>query len=279
MKRFLIATALTTSMSTAAFAATLEEQAQVEAFLPSVDASALTEEQMTLTLEVINSNMTADEKRDRMNLILSAGSQMSTEAVPTAAQQSEIQRYAPDVDFSTVTQAQVDSAMLAINGGGSPSEIQGKVQSILGTVRDSAQPEMAVSTETNTSPAMPTEAQQSEIERYAPGVDFTTLTQAQVDSAMLAINGGGSPSEIAGRVQSILETVGDSAQPTMATSTATTGPGNSATEAQIVTLQSYLPDMAVESLSEAELASAMAIVNGGGSQAEIQARLEDLSGS
>ncbi|WP_372834910.1 hypothetical protein [Puniceibacterium confluentis] len=192
MKRFLIATALTASLSTAAFAATSAEQAQIEAFLPSVDATALTEEQMTLSLEVLNSDLPRAQKLDRMNLILSAGMEMAVEAVPTEAQQTEIARYMPDVDYSVLTQAQIDAAMLVIGSGESPSDIEGKVKTILqsdatpvGTNNTASAAEMAI------------------LQRYIPDMAVDQMSEAELNAAMAIVYSGGSESEIQGKLQAL----------------------------------------------------------------------------
>lgn len=253
MKRFMIATALSTTLATAAFAATTAEQAQLEAFLPSIDASALTEEQMTLSIEVLNSDLSQDEKRSELNTILTLGGEMPTEAVPTEAQRTEIERYVGDIDYSMLTQAQIDSAMLAISNGGSPSEVKSHVEQILSTQTRAA------------TPAMPTEAERAEIERYAPGVDFSTVSQAQLDSAMSIISSGSNRSDTATIVQGVLL---DDGKPLGETNTATSG--------QAALLARYVPDVKIETLTEAQLIMALAIIDRGGNDVEIEEKIQNV---
>ena len=169
------------------------------------------------------------------------------------AEIAQIQRVVPDIDASTLTDTQVTNAMAIINSSDSRSQMMSQLSALLEHDMPMAMP------------AQPTEAQRAEIERYAPGVDFATVTQAQLDTAMAYINAGMSPSDTEARVQSVLI---DDGTPV--------GTTNTATSAEVAILQRYLPDITVETMTEEELTNAMAVVYSGESDGDIRAQLEAM---
>jgi uncharacterized protein YqeY len=185
MKRFLIATALTASLSTAAYAATEAEIAQIQSLMPNVDAAALSDTEVSSAMSIITSSESRSNKMSQLSSILDQDMPMGMAAMPTEAQSAEIESYAPGVDYTTVTQAQLDTAMNYINSGMGESDIAISVQSVLSS--DTA-PVGDINTASTAEVAI--------LQRYLPDMEVASLTESELNLALATVYGGGSESEI-----------------------------------------------------------------------------------
>ncbi|PIL19090.1 hypothetical protein P775_16400 [Puniceibacterium antarcticum] len=193
MKRLMIATALTASLSTAAFAATEAEVAQIQALMPNVDASTLSDTEVANAMAVISSSSPRTTKMNRLNDLFSTDMTVTMAATPTEAQFAQIERYAPDVDYTTVTQAQVDTALNYINSDMSDSDIAANVKTVM--MDDGTR-----ISEVNTATA----AEQAILQRYLPEMTVDTLTEAQLNSALAVVYSGGNESDISQSLEAMV---------------------------------------------------------------------------
>ncbi|WP_146590725.1 hypothetical protein [Puniceibacterium confluentis] len=193
MKRFLIATALTATLSSAAFAATEAEVTQIESYVPGVNAEALSDSEVAEAMAVIAGSESRSAKMGKLSAMLGVEMTNSSVAMPTEAQASEIQRYVSDVDYAMVTQAQLDTAMSYIQSEMSPSDIEARVTSVLTT---DATPVGVANTASAAESAM--------LQRYLPEVKIDALTETQLNSALAVVYGGGSDTEIMGKLEAMV---------------------------------------------------------------------------
>ncbi len=193
MKRFLIATALTASLSTAAYAATEAEVAQIQSLLPNVDASTLSDTEVTNAMAIINGSDSRSSKMQNLSALLNQEMSMGMAATPTEAQRAQLERYAPNVDYTTVTQAQLDTALNYVNSGMGDADISQNVQAVL---VDDGTPVG----EANTASA----AEVAILQRYLPDMEVAMLTEAQLNVALATVYGGGSESEIQSKLKAMV---------------------------------------------------------------------------
>lgn len=192
MKRFLIATALTASLSTAAFAATPAEEAQIESYLPTVDASVLNDTQVANAMNVITSSDSRNKKLGQLKSIVEGTEYAETPIMLNEAEMTMLQTAAPDVDLSTISQAQANAA-LNILSSSEGSNTDAEVQALLST-------DATPMGETNSASS----AEAAILTRYVPELDVSALTEAQLNSALAIVYSAQSESAIGPQIEALL---------------------------------------------------------------------------
>lgn len=191
MKRMMIATALATTIGTAGFAATEAEIQQVQSFDESIDTSVLTDTQYDLAYGIVTSGDSFSEKSSKLRALTTKNEMEQDAAVISEAEMNRLLSYAPDADFSTITQAQAEMALSATYGSDSHSEVTQRVRSILRSDDNTALINVG-----------------SNVERllldYAPDADLTGLTAEELSIAMSYINSDMTRTETAERIQALL---------------------------------------------------------------------------
>ncbi len=187
MKRTLMIAALVSSTAMAAQAATEADLTQIEKFLPNVDAAMLTDTQVNSLVGIINGGGSRSEKVATMRALVGVENPVVTEL--TAAELSELQAYAPEIDFSRFTAAEITQAQGIIDSAETRSDA-------LAQLRSFELSETPVMTDTLT------EAEVVEIRSYAPNIDLAALTDDEILRIQAAIAGGDS-TEIRNAIGSI----------------------------------------------------------------------------
>lgn len=177
MKRILAASALTIATATSAFAATEAEVTQIQQYVPDADVAAWSDQQVDQALAIINSTESRTEIEAQLMALYGDGMAAAPGAQLTEAEMTMLDQYVEGVDYSTVSQANVDAALAVAASEMSPTDRQTRIQSLL------SQDETPMY-EGN----MATSGQVALIETRAPNVDVSTLTDAQVAAVLNMIN-------------------------------------------------------------------------------------------
>ena len=180
MKRFLTATALTTLMTTAAVAATEAEIDTINGFLPEVNVATLSEEQVTILSTIATSGDSYSEKRAKMRSVVNGDAMIMTTL--TEGEMAQLQSYAPQVDFMSFTDAELEQALVIVNSAGSKSEGLAQLRSF-----------EASSAPVTTEPL--TEGEMVQLETYAPQIDFASFSDAELQQALVIVASSSSKSE------------------------------------------------------------------------------------
>lgn len=192
MKRMMIATALVTTLGTAAFAATEAQIQEIETFGAGVNVSTMTDAELDLAYAIVSSNDSHSEKLAKLRS-LAEPDEPASEPMLSEAQIVQLQQYAPDVDFSDITRAQAEAALALAFGGTSESEKATRVQNVLSD-------ESMVET-------MATDIEASErqmIEFYAPDIDLDSVTEVELDAIVQVIHSGKPHGEITSEIETIV---------------------------------------------------------------------------
>ena len=193
MKRMMIATALATTLGTAAFAATEAQIQQVDGFNSGIDTSNFSDSDYDIAYGIVTSGMSNGEKTAKLRALGTEDNVDMGMAMISEAQMERLQQYAPDADFGAITQSQAETALAITYGGESPSTITARVQNVLsGSEMDD---EMMV---------MVTAGQQNLLRTYAPNADLTTLTEDQLTLALSYAYSGMSESEKSQRIGELI---------------------------------------------------------------------------
>lgn len=192
MKRILIATALATTLSTAAFAATETQIQQIESFAAGIDVSAMTDAELDQAYAIVTSGMNRGEKISQLRA-LSKQSNLPEPSMLSSGELARLQTYAPEADYSSITRAQAQSALSVTYSSASEGEISQRVQEILSD--EAAATAMAADI---------TAAQKLMIEQYVPDIDMTVLTEDQLDAIIQAIHAGMERGETVSQIESII---------------------------------------------------------------------------
>lgn len=131
MKRMMIATALATTLGTAGFAATEAEMDKVTTFAPGVDTSTYTESDFNIAYGIVNSGMSRGEKIAKLRALETDNNVDMGVAMITEAEMARLREYAPDVDFTNLTQAQAEAALAVTYGANSEAEIPARIAGIV----------------------------------------------------------------------------------------------------------------------------------------------------
>ncbi|SHI08045.1 hypothetical protein [Marivita hallyeonensis] len=191
MKRMMIATALVTTLGTAAMAATDEQIQQIERFAPGIETSNLTEAELQTAYGIVTSGDSRGEKIAKLRALETDANAGSFEML-SDAELMRLEQYAPGFDWTDVTPAQAQAALAITYGGDSEGVKSERVQAIL-TDENSM-------TEMN---ADITAGQRMMITNYAPNVDVDALSESDVQSILSVIHSGASRGEIAGQIEAI----------------------------------------------------------------------------
>jgi hypothetical protein len=193
MKRMMIATALATTLGTAAFAATEAEMDKVTTFAPGVDTSSYTESDFNIAYGIVNSGMSRGEKLAKLRALETDSNLDMGTAMITEAEMERLQEYAPDIDFGSVTQAQAETALAITYGGESTSVKTERVQNILsGTEMDAE------------TMAMVSEGQEQMLMTYLSEDEISTLTEDELQLALSYAYSGMSRSQKVEQMQSLV---------------------------------------------------------------------------
>lgn len=192
MKRFMIATAMTLSMSTAAFAATEAEVASIQQYLPDADVAAWSDADVAAAMNVISGTESRSGIVAKLNSLYGAPTATSP-AMVTEEERAMLDQYVSGVDYSTLPQATVDAAISAANSEMSASDRQARVTAIL------TGDETDMGSDTNTATA----AEVATINAYAPSIDVSTLSDAEVNTALNVIYSEENRDEVASRLETL----------------------------------------------------------------------------
>lgn len=137
MKRFITAAALTSVIATGAFAATEYQTSTINQYVPEVDVSTLSDEQVDALIAISGSADEADKEqkmRSYLGVQTSPATVDTTTTTMTTADASmddpTISQYLPDVDQSTLTDAQ-KAALVGIATSADESDKEQKMRSYL----------------------------------------------------------------------------------------------------------------------------------------------------
>lgn len=192
MKRTLIATALVTTLSTTAFAATDAQVEAVDTFAAGIDTNAMTDAQLDVAYGIVTSGDSRGEKIAQLRA-LEADTTKYSQANISAAEMMRIEKYAPEVDLTTVEKDQVLSALAITYGSASEGEKRERVQAVLKDYNV-----------VNTLATDISEGQERMIENYVPDVDFSKLTEEDLQLILTYIHSGMSRGETRGKIEAII---------------------------------------------------------------------------
>ncbi|MFD1344320.1 hypothetical protein [Litorisediminicola beolgyonensis] len=192
MKRFMIATAMTLSMSTAAFAATDAEIASIQQYMPDANVAAWSDADVAAAMNVISGNESRSTIVSQLNALYGAPTATSP-AMITEEEKASLDQYVTGVDYSKLPQATVDAALAASTSEMSASDREARVTAIL---TGDATP---MGSEGNTATA----AEVATINAYAPSIDVSSLTDAEVNTAMNVIYSEENRDDVASRLESL----------------------------------------------------------------------------
>ncbi|GAA4219016.1 hypothetical protein J4E08_17810 [Sagittula sp. NFXS13] len=137
MKRFITAAALTSVIATGAFAATEYQTSTINQYVPEVDVSTLSDEQVDALIAISGSADEADKEqkmRSYLGVQTSPATVDTTTTTMTTADASmddpTISQYLPDVDQSTLTDQQ-KAALVGIATSADESDKEQKMRSYL----------------------------------------------------------------------------------------------------------------------------------------------------
>ncbi|MCE0504488.1 MULTISPECIES: hypothetical protein [unclassified Roseivivax] len=170
----------------------------------------------------------------------------------TEAERAQIETYLPNADISAWSDAEVATAMNVIRSNESRSEITGQLTALYGEGEVSGS-------------AMLTEAEVAILDGYVDGVDYTMLPQARVDAALVAAQSQMNDGDKATRIEALL--IEDDTPMSDA---------NDATRGEAALINQYAPEVDVTTLSNEEVASALAIINSNEMRGDIEAKLSGL---
>ena len=192
MKRMMIATALTTTLATSAFAVTDAQIDRIETFAPGVNTEVMSEGDLQIAYGIVTSGGSRGDKIAQLRA-LATESDADEFAVITEAEMNRLMQYAPDADLSSISQSQAEAALAVTYGGASEGDKSLQVQSILTDERviDTIADDI-------------TAGQIALIETYVPDVDASTLTEEQFQLVMTYIHSGMSRSDKLTKIEGVI---------------------------------------------------------------------------
>lgn len=193
MTRMMIATALATTLGTAAFAATEAQIQQVQTFNTGIDTSTFTDTDYDIAYGIVTSGMSNGEKTAKLRALGTDDNVDMGIAMISEAEMARLLDYAPNTDFGAITQSQAEAALAVTYGGESRATITNRVESILGGA------EMDADTLTIVS-----EGQAAMLRSYVPEADVTVLTQEELALAMSYVHSGMSRNEKAAQIEALI---------------------------------------------------------------------------
>lgn len=193
MTRMMIATALATTLGTAAFAATEAQIQQVQTFNTGIDTSTFTDTDYDIAYGIVTSGMSNGEKTAKLRALGTDDNVDMGIAMISEAEMARLLDYAPNTDFGAITQSQAEAALAVTYSGESRATITSRVESILGGA------EMDADTLTIVS-----EGQAAMLRSYVPEADVTVLTQEELALAMSYVHSGMSRSEKAAQIEALI---------------------------------------------------------------------------
>lgn len=193
MTRMMIATALATTLGTAAFAATEAQIQEVQTFNTGIDTSTFTDTDYDIAYGIVTSGMSNGEKTAKLRALGTDDNVDMGIAMISEAEMARLLDYAPNTDFGAITQSQAEAALAVTYSGESRATITSRVESILGGA------EMDADTLTIVS-----EGQAAMLRSYVPEADVTVLTQEELALAMSYVHSGMSRSEKAAQIEALI---------------------------------------------------------------------------
>lgn len=193
MKRMMIATALATTIGTAAFAATEGQIQQVQTFNSGIDTSTFSDSDYDVAYGIVTSGMSHGEKSAELRAMATDDSGDTGIANISEAEMAQLQQYTPDANFDAITQSQAEAALAVTYSGESPSEITRRVQNILNGAEMDADTMAAISA-----------GQESMLRTYVPNADLSDLTKDELLLAMSYVHSGMSRSETSAQIKALI---------------------------------------------------------------------------
>ncbi len=170
----------------------------------------------------------------------------------TEGQINTIESYIPEANVEAWSDTQVLSALSVINSG---DKSRGEIVTTLTG--------MYIVDDSNFTPAMITSGEAATLDRYVDGVDYSMLPQPIVDSALtIAAAGDKNDDEKSEEIEQLLTDM--SAPATL----------NTATSGQLSLIESYVPEVNAEALTEAQVLGALNIINSTDKQGEVKPKLK-----
>lgn len=175
MKRMLITTALAASLATGAVAQSGTHLDTIREYLPEADLSNLSQQEMDALVGVALSSDTRAEKVAAMKGLV--GSEGSVTATVDAGRLSELQAYAPEIDFTEMSAEQIAHASGIINSAETRSDAIAQLRSF------AENPDVMM--------APPLSADEmATIERLAPELDVMALSEEEIVQVQAALATG-----------------------------------------------------------------------------------------
>ena len=170
----------------------------------------------------------------------------------TEGQINTIENYIPEANVEAWSDTQVLSALSVINSG---DKSRGE---IVNTLKG-----MYIVDDSNFTPAMITSGEAATLDRYVDGVDYSTLPQPIVDSALnIAAAGDMNDDEKSDEIEQLLTDM--SAPATL----------NTATSGELALIESYVPEVNADALTEAQVLGALNIISSTDKQGEVKPKLK-----
>lgn len=193
MTRIMIATALATTLSTAAFGATDTQIQQVDSFNSAIDTSTFTDTDYNIAYGIISSGMSAGEKLAKLRSLGTDDNVNTGIAMISEAEMDVLLNYAPDTDFGRITQLQAEAALAVTFGGEPRAVITDRVQAIL----SGAEMEAETMTVVNA-------GQEAMIQNYVPNADVSSLSNEELALTLSFVHSGMSRSEKTAQIETLL---------------------------------------------------------------------------
>lgn len=175
MKRMFITTALAASLATGAFAQSGTHVDTVREYLPDADLSQLSEQEFDALVGVALSSDSRSEKVAAMKSLVNTDDGVAVTV--SSGQLSELQAYAPDIDFTEMSAQQIAHASGIINSAETRSDAIAQLRSF------------AENPDVMMAPPLSSD-EMATIETMAPELDVMSLSEEEILRVQSAIATG-----------------------------------------------------------------------------------------
>ncbi len=193
MKHMIIATALATTLGTASFAANEAQIQQVEGYSNGIDTSTYTDRDFDIAYGIVTSGMSRGEKTGKLRALATEDNVDLGAVMISEAELTRLQEYAPDVDFSTITQSQAEIALAVTYGEESVSTVTRRVQNILSGSEMDAE-----------TLAVVTQGQTNMLSTFISADDIALLTEDDLQLALSFAYSGMSRGQKASQIEGLI---------------------------------------------------------------------------